>query len=443
MKRLLMVTQLSNYDANGIFDLACDSGWQMCVNRVREMLKLDPDLVVDITGPKLDQVRTSPRFINPDLFASGRLHYVPMEIMPNALATRYDFDFEAVGHALALPSHKVNPQLRHDLIYVNDPMLLRHYRALFHVKAGYVPKFVVHSHFVDVPKNPKFPTEASLWLGQCEAAIKADLNFWQCQSAMNEFFDNMSEWFLPEIVEQVRAKSTPYDDGYSIEEITLPVNMENVRFTEEEFASRVGDKTIIFVPNRIGGKGRSSDYTNCGAFMFDILPELRKRREDFVVIAGNPNQKFLNHELEQMCGPNGYVSLVPDAFTRDEYRYIARRSHISIGLYTYDTYGGTSARELLELGTLPVWTDCNEYKFLASMANFAGGYPFLCRPDLSNLVDVLSEAIDLYRVDDGWAAREYVRRFQGVNRRLCSFEFSTPTAYGLMKRLVEEGAVTV
>jgi hypothetical protein len=43
-KRLLIQTQLSNYDTNGFFILACDSGWQMMLGRVREILKLVPDI---------------------------------------------------------------------------------------------------------------------------------------------------------------------------------------------------------------------------------------------------------------------------------------------------------------------------------------------------------------------------------------------------------------
>jgi len=252
---------------------------------------------------------------------------------------------------------------------------------------------------------------------------------------MDVFFNNMSEWFLPEIVDAVRLKSSPYDDGYSIEEITLPIQMENIRFTIEEFERTTAGKTIIFVPNRIGGKGRSSDYTSCGHFMFDVLPELRKHRDDYVVIAGNPNQKFLNHELVQMCGQNGYVSLVPDAFTRDEYKYIASKSHIGLGIYTSDSYGGTSARELIELGTLPVWANCYEYATLATESVSYGdkAYPFLCRPDFSDLVQILSSAIDACK--DETTRVEYVKSFQIVNRRLCSFEQTTPNAYQTIKEI--------
>lgn len=436
MKRLLVQTQLSNYDSKGKFTLEADSGWQMTINRARELIKLDEELVIDIMGPNLDQVRTSPRFINPEVFAGGKVNYIQTKIIPNAPATRYDFDFDGVSDALALPAHKMNKDIRYDAVYLNDPMLLRHFRAAFHLKGGYLPKFFVHSHFIDDPKAPKFPTEISLWLGQCEAAIKADFNFWQCESAMNVFFNNMEEWFLPEIVESVRKKSLPWDDGYSISEITMAPKMENLRFNMEEFERATAGKKIVFVPNRIGGMGRSSDYTNCGKFMFEILPELRKQRDDYVVIAGNPNQKFLNHELEQMCGQNGYISIVPDALNRDEYRYVAARSHISLGLYDQDSYGGTAARECIELGTLPVWVDCYEYSSIAREASTDGwAYQYLCRPDFSDLVEIMDRALEACDNEEGRTSA--VHSFQRVIRPRCAFENTSLVAYEKMREIAK------
>ena len=444
MKRLLVQTQLSNYDTKGKFILECDSGWQMVMGRVREMLKLNPDLQVDVMGPKLFdsidesycQVITMPKEVNPDLdwrylYAyvdptvenRGRLNYIQHEIIPNALATRYDFNFELLGKLIGLHNHKKHPELKYDAVYINDPMHLRNFKALFMLKAGYTPKFFVHSHFIDNPECPKFPTEASLWLGQCEAAIKADFNFWQCESAMNVFFESMGKQFQPSIVDAVRAKSMPWDDGYSSEEINLPPNMKNVRFDVKLFEQwRALGKRIIFVPNRIGGRGRSSDYTNCGKFMFDILPELRKRRDDFVVLAGNPSQKFFNHELEAECGPNGYVSLVPDAFNRDEFKLVARNSSIAVGLYDQDSYGGTVARECIDLGCSPLWIDKYEY------SSIARGYPFLAKPDFSDLVDKASFMLEVFKSGDARGAARWQRLLRDEVLKRCSYEATTPPA---------------
>lgn len=431
IKRMLIQTQLSNYDTKGKFILECDSGWQMTMGRVREMLKLVPDLHIDVMGPLQDTLITHPSDINPDLWENygddgdQRLKYIEHRILPNALVTRYDFDWAHIAIELNLGMQKIGRAHKYDIVYLNDPMHLRNFMAMFHVIGGYKPKFVVHSHFIDNPSCPKFPTEASLWMGQVEAARKADVNFWQCESAMNIFFDEMGKEYQPHVVTEVKAKSMPWDDGYSSEEITTPVVKENLRFDVSKFEEVTRGKVVIFVPNRIGGRGRSSDYTNCGKFMFDILPGLRAQRKDFVVFAGNPSQKFFNHELEKECGPNGYVSLVPDAFNRDEFKYIASKSHLALGLYDQDSYGGTVARECIELGCLPVWPHLYEYASIADLAE----YPFTCAGDFSDLVVKMSQAMDTIK---RFAASSYEEKLQRVVRSRCSYEETTDAALRAM-----------
>lgn len=425
MKRLLIQTQLSNYDTKGNFILECDSGWQMVMGRVREMLKLNPELHIDVMGPLCSHLVTQPEDLNADLFNTGRVQYLPHYIVPNALATRYDFDYDTLGRVLNLAEHKKHPELRYDAVYINDPMHLRTFKALFLLQGGYRPRYYVHSHFIDNPECPKFPEEASLWLGQCEAAIKADFNFWQCESSMNVFFESMAKTFQPDVVEAVKAKSLPWDDGYSQEEITSPPNLKNVRFDSTLFDKwKAEGKSVIFVPNRIGGKGRSSDYTNCGKFMFDVLPKLREQTQDFVVICGNPSQKIFNHELEEWCGKDGYVSLVPDAFNRDEFKVVARKADIAVGLYDQDTYGGTVARELVELGCMPLWLDVNEY---SSIAFEAGGYPYVAKPDWSDLVAVM-HALMVTKVVNPVAIDKWRVALQRVVRQRCSYEATTSLA---------------
>lgn len=437
MRRLLIQTQLSNYDTTGNFILEADSGWQMTMGRVRQMLKLVPDLHIDVMGPMtvdssqtgLGQVITDPLELNRDLFETygDRLRYVPHYIIPNALATRFDFDFEGISNALYLKQHSKDPGMKYDCVYINDPMHLRNFKALFNIDAKYQPKFFVHSHFIDNPECPKFPTDASLWLGQCEAALRADYNFWQCGSAMDLFFESMSKFYRDDVVKSVKDKSSPWDDGYSSEEMNSPINMKNVRFTHDDFIRATNGKIIIFVPNRIGGQGRSSDYTNCGKFMFEVLPELRKRRQDFVVIAGNPNQKFSNQELIERCGQYGYVSLVPDALTRDEFKFVVKGADISVGLYDQDSYGGTVARECVEMGCLPLWIDKYEYSTIAKES----GYDMLAKPDFSDIVDATevlinaSNTLGVYR-------SQLVDKIKKVVRQKCSYEKTTPVALNKM-----------
>lgn len=436
MKRLLVQTQLSNYDSNGKFILECDSGWQMVMGRVREMLKLNSQLDITIMGPntgddgRVRQLITDPWDVNPDLWdkygpnGENRMHYVEHEIIPNALVTRYDFDWTALACCLDLGMQKLGRVPKWDAVYINDPMHLRNFQALFYVVAGYQPRFYVHSHFIDNPECPKFPTEASLWLGQCEAAIKADFNFWQCESSMNTFFESASKSFKEEIVDSIRKKSAPWDDGYSSQEISSPPDPEKIRFSVREFKAKTNGKFVVFVPNRIGGKGRSSDYTNCGKFMFDILPELKKEIPEIIVFAGNPSQKFSNKELKSYCG-DAYCDIVNDSLNRDEYKYIVSHSDVSVGLYDQDTYGGTAARECVDRGTLPAWLDNFEYSRLASSAN----YPFMIKTDFSNIVEVFKQL--KYVVDSG-KKDEYLKSLQNVIAKNCSYESTTYEAMKIM-----------
>lgn len=433
MKRLLIQTQLSNYDSNGKFILECDSGYQMVMGRVREMLKLNPRLSIDVMGPLKTQLITQPECINPELFQSGRLGYVEHFIVPNALATRYDFNYANISNVLNLRSHLSNPDLRYDAVYINDPMHLRNLKALFYL-SGYSPKFYVHSHFIDNPSCPKFPTEASLWLGQCEAAMSADYNFWQCGSAMEIFFKEMSNLYVKDTVNLVRQKSMPWDDGYSIEEITQKPNMNNVRINTTQFLESIKDKLVIFVPNRIGKTGISSDYTNCGKFMFEILPELRKIRQDFVVIAGNPNQKISNQQLQECCQKNGYLNLVPNSFNRDEFKFVASHCDIAVGLYDQDSYGGTAARECVELGMFPLWIDNYEYN---SLAKEAGLQDYLASSDFSNIVITANKIMtDLRKNKSSMSLKQ--KSLKNIVANRCSYEKTTLEAMSKMNLLSED-----
>jgi hypothetical protein len=445
MKRLLVQTQLSNINyKHNKFDLACDSGWQMVMGRVREMLRLNPELDVTVMCPIMEdegyeksQVVAHPVDVCNTLWerygADGedRLHFFGHNILPNALVTRFDFDWSGLACGLDLGMMKIGRTAKYDAVYINDPMHLRNFKAMFHVIAGYQPRFYVHSHFVDVPEVPKFPAECSLWLGQCEAALRADYNFWQCESAMLQFFDSMGKWFTQDVVDDVRAKSMPWDDGYSSSEISDPLEPNNVRFTPDEWNAKTQGKTVLFFPNRISPS--SGDYTNGMKFMFELLPELRKLRQDFVVVCGNPNQKFSNQELEEKCGKDGYVKLIDDTFTRDEYKFVARHSHIALGLYNADAYGGTAARECIELGCLPLWLDNYEYSSLAREADATNAQYILVRPDMSDLVDKLDARICSFtRPAHQAECKEIVNKLLGVVRHRCSYELTTPPAMARM-----------
>lgn len=391
MKRLLVQTQLSNYTADGLFILECDSGWQMAANRVRTLLQLVPDLRVDVTGPSRHQLITQPEALVPE-FKSPSIRYISHYVPPNALLSRHHFNTEDL-RPLAKNSY--------DAAYINDPMHFRNFKALL---ADKCKLYAVHNHFVDNPSCPKFPAEMSLWLGQCEAVRRADVNFWQCESALHAFEGDYG---------YKAPKSFVWDDGYSIAEITSPANMRNIRFDSTVLAKR----PIIFVPNRVGGRGVSSDYTNCGKFLFEILPQLRATNLPFSVVAGNPSQKFSNKQLVDECG---VLPLTLDAFTRDEYKCIAASSSIVVALYDKDTYGGTAVRECIEVGCLPLWLECNEYESISKEAE----YPFLCKTNFSDVASIAAQLLTLSAAD----RTKYSSKLRAVVRRRCAIEHTTKDA---------------
>lgn len=413
-KRLLIQLQLSNYDSNKKFVLECDSGWQMMSGRILEMLKHNDELVIDVICPLDSQVKTKPEELIMHFEQSfvDRINFLKTSLIANALVTRYDFNFSEI-ESLIKPN-----ATEYTHVYMNDPMLLRHYKSLFYLAFKHKPKFVTHSHFIDNPENPKVPTEVSYWHGQVEAALKSDYNFWQCESSMNVFFESMSKQYSRELVEQVKNKSEPWDDGYSTTEINEPIDYNNLRFRIPE------DKIVVFVPNRVGGMGRSFDYTNAGKFLFEIVNEVYNEREkDFIVLAGNPSQKFSNDELDNMCKP--YLKLIPDTPTRNEYRYIARRSHINVGLYDNDSYGGTAWRECIDLGCMPLSIRMYEYKAILEKIN----YEWICKEDFSDIKRRMHELINFSKqyskvIDDTVVfENDFGLRKEILER--CSYEHTT------------------
>lgn len=374
-------------------------------------MRLRPDMSFDILGPARSALRSQPELISPDVFTSERVRWIELPIVPNALVTRYDFNFSAISAALR--------GTHYDIAYINDPLLLRAYMAVFHVIGGRRPRFVVHSHFIDNPEQPKFPISASLWMGQLEAACRADYNFWQCESALNTFLQSAQRWLSREQLCSIRAKSRPWDDGYSRAEIRMTPDLSNVRFDVNELQRIASTSVVLFVPNRVGGMGRSSDYTNCGKFLYELLPSIREScNGGLTIIAGNPSQKFSNAELVTDCGVH---DLVPDALNRDELRCVMRAAHVVVGLYDQDAYGGTASREAIELGAAPLWLDLNEYALLATRA----GFPWLAKPDFTDIASVAGSIVERIRHKDPAFVCQRDRLLAMV-RSTCSYEATTP-----------------
>jgi hypothetical protein len=396
MSRVLFQVQLSNYDTRGRYILECDSNFQLTVGRTREWLKNDPELLVDILVPMDDQTLTSPESLTKGIPGFDRVTFLRQRLSDHAIKTRYDFHFRHMETVLRLYAS----QYTH--VYINDPMLFRHFKAVFFMCFKSKPKFIVQNHFIDEPKCPKFPTDVSMWHGQVEAALRADVNVFFGEQLKQDLLGSMEEHYSTSAIEQVRQKTLVWKGCYSTTEINTPVDMTDLRFdpNHEVFD---GSKIVVLVPNRVGGMGRSSDYTNAGHFLFEVANKVYEQRQDFVVIAGNPNQKFSNEELGQLCKP--LVNLVPDTFRRNEFRFIGSRAHINVGLYNQDTHGGTAWRECIDLGTLPLSNDMHEYKHFFDMVN----YPFRVKNDLSNCAEVFNDLLDYIKSGRDWETQRDLR----------------------------------
>jgi hypothetical protein len=351
----------------------------MFVTKVTNMIKLLPSLQVDVILPLEEQCLEDAKALLEELGVTQQhVSFVRIPILANAPATRYDFPYTLIKETLG-------DLQKYTHVYINDPLMFSHYKTLFHL-AKAKPKFVLQTHFLDSPVAQVVDPELSYWHRTVEACSKSDLFLWHCKSMEKVFKQALETQFKSSFTKKLMKKSGVFKDGYSISEIRKPVEMSNLRFDIQELKN----KTVVWVPNRIGGLGKSFDYTNNGKFLFESVPELWKNRQDFVVVAGNPNQKISNDEISKFCP--AYQKLVPGALNRDEYRWLSQRADIVVGLYTNDTNGGLASLESIEFNAIPLFPDVFEYQVYFQSVNWPK--EFSIKQDLSNIPDVLSLLLD-------------------------------------------------
>lgn len=425
MTNLLLVPQYSNYDRNGIYALHADSTANMTFNKLREMLQLDPKLTVDVIVPEKDQTLIQPEELTADIKGIERVTFLRQRLANNALKTRFDFKYDEV---LSLLSSR--PQYTH--VYLMDPMLVRNFKAMFFISLKYKPMIICNSHFIDDPRNPVVPQDVQYWYGQVEGHIKADLNIWQCQAAQRTFKEaaSASGFTLP-LVKSIMNKSYSWDAGYSHAEMESPI--DEARATARFLRKIPHDKIVVFVPNRMGGKidgvERSFDYTNAGKFVLEVVNEVWKDRQDFIVVCGNPNQKITNAEIEERVP--AYLRLLTDGtFEREEYRYIARKSDIVVGLFNVDSYGGTAWRECVDQGCMPLLTDCYEQSVLLDKCKWPE--EMRVTENLTNVASAFKRTLDYVKMNQ---INIYKKQMKDIVMRDCSFEKTTAAAMLAMRMI--------
>jgi len=432
MTHLLIAPQYSNYNRDGIYMLHADSTANMTFNKLRVMLQLDPEFTADVLVPPRELTQIQPEDLTASIPGIERVTFLRHGLAPNAARTRYDFRYEEMKQILA-------SREKYTHAYIMDPMHVRNYKALFFLELKYMPKIVCNSHFIDDPDNPVVAKDIQYWFGQVEGHVKADLNVWQCKSAQDVFERAAIKHGLnPEFVEGLSEKSYCWDAGYSHYEMSQPVNevLARKRFLRD-FSDIDPDKFRVFVPNRMGGKingvERSLDYTNAGKFVLEVTNDVWTRRQDFVVIAGNPNQKITNAEIEERV-PAYFRMLRDGTFEREEYRYVAKKCDIVVGAFTVDSYGGTAWRECVDQGCMPVLADCYEQHVILEAAQWP--MEMRIRPDLSNMASALEATMDYLRsLEKRGPANPLLDRIKKIVREECSFEETTRPAMVAMGML--------
>jgi glycosyltransferase involved in cell wall biosynthesis len=413
--RILWQLQLSNY-YNGKFSLSGDSNWTTFIAKAKQLLKRDPNIKFDIIMPSIvhctedyySQLRDEGLAFSTSVWA--------IDIIPNALATRYDFNYDQMFNHFS----GVAPGITH--VYINDPSLLGNYMAMFLNYKWPRPKFIVQCHFLDSPNTRIVPADASYWWRTVEACEKADLMVWHCASQEEFFFGELANVLRDDYIDANFSHSTVWKSGHSTELLDTPVNPLKIRFDTKLLDH---NSKVVWVPNRIGGLGISLDYTNNGRFMFE---EVQKVQGDFVVYAGNPSQKISNSLLAQHCAK--YVELLSVALTTDEYKLLTQRADIVVALYTEDTNGGIAVLEAIHYGAVPLMPDIYEYKQYFDAVDWP--HEFRVAPDLSNVAEVLQLLLD--NLD---TLRPYVKRLQGVIKRMYSFESTTERFYQKLTSLTK------
>lgn len=345
---VLWQLQLSNY-YDGKFSLTGDSNWTTFVMKARELKKHDPDLTINVLVPGFRCVHED---VKEELRKHGLAEFVialEINIPLNAIASRYDFSFSYMRSVF------LNWGL-FDVVYVNDPCLVGNYRAVMHdVKSKAL--LVSQCHFLDSGENPLVPPEVSYWHRTVEATEKADLNVWHCHTQMMEWAD---------LHPFNHDKSVVWKSGHSTTMLDEPINMANIRF---DYNAIPNGTTVVWVPNRIGGLGKSFDYTNNGRFLFDEMPKYGG--EQVIILCGNPSQKITNDEIAERVPE--YMKLVPGAMNYDEYKWCTQRANIVVALYDKDSNGGIAVLEAMYHGAMPLMPDINEYSRYFDDINFPFG----------------------------------------------------------------------
>lgn len=403
MKNLLWVPQLSNL-VDGKFCLDLDSNHNLFMGRLRQLIK-DTDWTIYYVIPSEninnEYTATITRFLdefdNFDL--EDRLKFLYYPFTTNPFASRYDFSFSAWDECLG--------DLIPDVCVINDPCLVKNFRAFFYTRHNKIPGIISYNHFIDNPTDPKVPSEISYWDYQVAGASAADLNAFTCRATERLFLDEVNLYHSKR-----KVYSTIWDAGYSATEV-------HDRKPQKPLFDLDKDITYILFPNRIS---LYHDYTN-GLKLLEACDELFEKRQDFRLICANPTQKYSNQQLKEKC--RALEVLVDRALTKDEYYSLLHQCDLGASLYTHDRYGGCAMREYVAAGTVPIMTDYAEYKILMDETSWPK--ELRVNENLGNLVEVIDKTIDLHNSGEfnPEIGNTFFAEFRDNIFKTCSHEMTT------------------
>jgi hypothetical protein len=402
--RWLWQLQLSN-QFNGKFSLTGDSNWTMFIAKARELKKHDPDITFFLVVPLSSQIHED---VEHELRRNGLINCTIVRQMwtpTNAVVSRYHFDTKA-WHEVLFASYP-------HVVYMNDPCLVGNIRSLL-TQYKFGSLLISQCHFLDTPQIPLVPVDCTYWNRTVEATEKADLNIWHCKTQELEWAD---------LHPFNHHKSVVWKSGHSTTLLDEPINMDNLRFDPSIIPHGA---RVVWVPNRIGGLGKSFDYTNNGRFLFDELPKCKD--QDFIVLCGNPSQKISNDEIAELV-PN-YVKLVDGALNYDEYKWCTQRADIVVSLYDKDSNGGIAVLEAIYHGAVPFMPDINEYSRYFNDANWPYG------PRIMGDLSDIAESLDML---NRWMGEEVMPNLRSQMQKAIeqySIENSTKEFYRTIREKV-------
>lgn len=374
--RILWQLQLSNYN-NGRFNLSGDSNWTVFLSKASQLIKLNPDIHIDVLLPLWGTCDTDYYHELMIHGLTGSVDVIQVNIARNALVTRYDFPFNTYLTA-------ISTAYNYDVVYINDPCLSGNFRAVFQT-IGYMPKFISQCHFLDTPFMAIVPETVSYWHRTIEACVKSDLFIWHCESQEEFFQQELQYQFTPEFIENLMEKSFVWKSGHSLKFLQTEPNINDMNLKALPLEHNT---KIVWVPNRVGGLGISLDYTNNGKFLFEEVNKLE--RDDFVVLAGNPNQKIPNTQIAELCAKYYYIK--DGALNADEYLQLTRSADVVVALYTEDTNGGIAVLEAIHYGAVPLMPNIYEYRTYFDAVDWPA--EFRVAEDLSDVAEVLDRILD-------------------------------------------------